>query len=85
MHSDTYPYAEPGGGVGVPGEFVFGPGRMPGVVEYVYTFDELTWHTIAADGNGAASVTFTETELLASTTTSWRTTETKPGAETVTE
>lgn len=60
VHSDTYPYAEPGGGVGVPGEFVFGPGRMPGVVEYVYTFDnELTWQTIAADGNGAASVTFT--------------------------
>ena len=38
---------------------MFGPGRMPGVVEYVYTFDQLTWHTIAADGNGAASVTFT--------------------------
>ena len=59
VHSDTYPYAELGGGVGVPGEFGFGPGRMPGVVEYVYTFDEQTWHTVAADGNGAASVTFT--------------------------
>lgn len=41
--------------------------------------------TVTSSWRPAASVTFTETELFASTTTSCRTEETKPWAETVTE
>lgn len=61
VSSTTYPYGEPGGGVGVPGVFTFTP-RMPDVQSYVYQFDNGPEITVPADADGSASVTLTPTE-----------------------
>lgn len=59
--SEVYPFNAAGGGVGVPGEFVFAPGAMPGVVEYVYRFAGQPEATVPAGPDGRATVTFTPT------------------------
>ncbi|WBB73645.1 hypothetical protein O7602_28960 [Micromonospora sp. WMMD1128] len=61
ISSTTYPYGEPGGGVGVPGVFTFTPG-MPDVESYVYQFDNGPEITVPAGADGSASVTLTPTE-----------------------
>ncbi|MGR6316410.1 hypothetical protein Q2K19_11015 [Micromonospora soli] len=61
VSSPTYPSGEAAGGVGVPGVFTFTP-RMPDVEKYVYQFDNGPEVTVAAAGDGTASVTLTPTE-----------------------
>ncbi|SCG55791.1 hypothetical protein GA0070213_105252 [Micromonospora humi] len=61
INSTTYPYGEPGGGVGVPGVFTFTPG-LPDVESYVYQFDNGPEVTVPAGADGSASVTLTPTE-----------------------
>ncbi|TDC78047.1 hypothetical protein E1193_21360 [Micromonospora sp. KC606] len=58
VSSVEYPLGRTGAPVGTPGTFVFQPG-MPGVIEYVYSFDGRPAATVAADAGGAASVTWT--------------------------
>ncbi|XTZ16314.1 hypothetical protein ACQSSU_02630 [Micromonospora echinospora] len=49
-----------GAPAGTPGTFVFTPG-MPGVTEYVYSFDGRPAQTAVAGADGSASVTYTPT------------------------
>ncbi|WP_091125941.1 DNRLRE domain-containing protein [Micromonospora eburnea] len=58
--SVEYPMGKTGAPAGTPGTFVFGPG-MPGVAEYVYSFDGRPTETVAAGVDGSASVTYTPT------------------------
>ena len=57
--SAVYPEGELGGGVGVPGEFVVTPGRMPGVTEYVYSVDFGEEIMVPADADGGVTIPFT--------------------------
>jgi hypothetical protein len=62
VSSDVYPEVDPsgtgGGGVGIPGTFVFAPG-MPGVTSYVYSVDWGDMQTLAAGTDGKASFSYT--------------------------
>ncbi|MEO3776198.1 DNRLRE domain-containing protein [Micromonospora sp. B11E3] len=58
--SVEYPMGKTGAPAGTPGTFVFGPG-MPGVTEYVYSFDGRPAQTVAAGADGSASVSYTPT------------------------
>lgn len=58
--SIEYPMGRTGAPAGTPGTFVFGPG-MPGVTEYVYSFDGQPAQTVAAGADGSAAVTYTPT------------------------
>lgn len=60
VNSVEYPLNKTGAPAGTPGTFVFGPG-MPGVTEYVYSFDGRPTQTVAAGVDGSASVTYTPT------------------------
>ncbi|MFK0247376.1 hypothetical protein ACIQUM_22010 [Amycolatopsis azurea] len=55
--SSTYPADQPGGGVGVPGEFVFSS-AIPGVTDFLYTVDNGAPQTATATG-GTATITIT--------------------------
>ncbi|WP_410584762.1 hypothetical protein [Amycolatopsis sp. lyj-108] len=55
--SSTYPADQPGGGIGVPGEFVFSSAR-PDVTDFYYTIDDGEPAFVAAE-NGTATITFT--------------------------
>jgi hypothetical protein len=59
VSSEVYPFNQGGGGPGVAGEFVFGPGAMPNVAEYVYSFDSEPEVVVPAGPDGRATVTFT--------------------------
>ena len=58
--STDYPENQTSGGVGVAGTFVFGPAR-PGVTAYTYTFADGVEHTIPAEQDGTAAITWTPT------------------------
>jgi len=70
--SETYPLGQWGGGIGVPGDFQFVAGN-PGVVEFEYVIDSGEPATVAADGDGRATVTFTPTSSYHSMTVRGRT------------
>ncbi|MEV6907696.1 hypothetical protein [Amycolatopsis sp. NPDC051071] len=55
--SSTYPPDQPGGGVGVPGEFVFSS-TLPGVTGFSYTVDNGAPQSVAAT-DGAATISYT--------------------------
>ncbi|MER5645293.1 hypothetical protein [Streptosporangium sp. NPDC002524] len=64
VSSGTYPESggEPGGGVGIPGEFVFGSGDLRDVVTaFRYSYGEVQAE-VAVDGSGSAKATLTPTE-----------------------
>ncbi|WP_144119849.1 hypothetical protein [Catellatospora sichuanensis] len=58
VESAVYPNGIRGGGIGMPGTFVFTP-AVPEVVEYVYRFDDGPEQVIAAAPDGTASVEWT--------------------------
>ncbi|MBB5625443.1 hypothetical protein [Sphaerisporangium krabiense] len=63
ISSSTYPKwgAEPGGGVGIPGEFVFNSGDLADIVTtFRYSYNEV--NQVPVDGDGSAKVSLTPTQ-----------------------